>query len=90
MKFGIMGNLYNMYWVPLTFSFQGHFGIICTCLKMACNPKTANRRAKQIEICHSRIIMQHIWGAFDLLVFTVIHGSFDALVSKWPVARKGP
>ena len=28
-------------------------------------------------------------GIFDLVVFKVILGSFDALVSKWPVSQKG-
>ena len=36
------------------------------------------------------VVVTCIWGTFgfDLLVLKVTLGSFDALVSKWPVTRK--
>ena len=69
---------------------QGQFGVIqCTCLKMACISKRAGHRAKRSEIWDSWTIVINIWGTFELVGFKVILGSFGALVSKWPVSRKG-
>ncbi len=56
---------------------------------MACNSKTARRRAKRSEIWDSWILVTYIWGTYDMVVFKVILGSFGALVSKRPVSRKG-
>ena len=55
---------------------------------MACNSKTAGRRAKYSEIWDSGVVVIYIWGTFDLLVFKVIWGSFIALDTIWPVAQK--
>ncbi len=48
----------------------------------------ANRRAKRSEILDPRVLIQHMWGTFDLLVFKVILSSFGALVSKWFITLK--
>ncbi len=37
----------------------------------ACNSKTAGRRAKRIEIYDVGTPVEHIWGVFDLIGFTV-------------------
>ena len=50
--------------------------------------KTVCRRAKRTEIWDSGILVTHIWGAFDLVGYKVILGSFSALVSKWSVSQK--
>ncbi len=55
---------------------------------MACISKTVDRRAIQSEIWDSWVLVTHIWGIYDLVVFKVILGSFGAIVSKWPVCRK--
>ncbi len=44
--------------------------------------ETDNRRAKPNEVWDLRVVATFVWGTFDLLVFTVILGSFSALVSK--------
>ena len=36
----------------------------------------------------TQIVVTCIWSTFDLLVFSVIFGSFGALVSKWSVTQK--
>ena len=41
--------------------------------------KTKDRRAKLSEIWDLRVVVQHIWGTFGLVVFKVILGSFGAL-----------
>ncbi len=70
-------------------SVQGHLGVIqCTCLKIACNSKTAGRRAKWSEIWElGQLLYNIVW--FDIVGFKVNLGSFGALISKWPVSRKG-
>ncbi len=68
----------------------GQSGVICcTCLKMACNSKADHFRvkAKGIET-GARVLVEHIWCTFDLVVFNVIWGSFGAPVSKWTVSLK--
>ncbi len=40
---------------------------------------------KQSEVCDSGVAVACAWDTFDLLVFKVIWGSFNALASKWPV-----
>ncbi len=52
---------------------------------MACNLKTAGRRAKRGEIWE---FVTCIWGTIDLLVIKVILRSFGALVSKWHATGK--
>ncbi len=57
---------YNMYGVPLTFSVQGHFGVIqCACLKMACNSKRDDYRAKQTEIWDLGLVVWHRLSTFE-------------------------
>ena len=46
------------------------------------------RIAKRTEIWNSGALTTHIWGAFDVVVFKVIWGSFGTFVSKWLVNRK--
>ena len=41
--------------------------------------KKSDRRAKRSEIWDSRVVVQHIWGAFGLVAFKVILRSFRAL-----------
>ena len=55
---------------------------------MASNSKTTGRRAKRSGIWVSWILVTHIWGTYDLVVFKGILESFGAFVSKWPVSRK--
>ena len=52
-------------------------------LKMACSSKTAGCRATRAPSSTSKTRVR------NLSVFKVILGSFDALVSKWPVTQKG-
>ena len=40
--------------------------------KMAINSKTAGRRAKLTEVWDSGTLVSHIYGGFDLVVFTDI------------------
>ncbi len=48
--------------------------------------KTPGRRVKQSTICNSWMLLTRMWDIFDIAVFRVILGSFNALVSKWTVA----
>ncbi len=43
----------------------------------------ANSIAKQRAMWNSRPQVEHIWGIFDLVVFTVNFHSFDALARKY-------
>ncbi len=69
------------------FGVQGHLGLIRrTCLKMACNSKTAGRKSKWLVTQKRLAVKQNgvkfvtqggvfficIWGTFELLVFKVI------------------
>ena len=83
-------------WGWLTFYCSTSFRVIrCTCLKLACNLKTASHERNN-EIWDSRVhmgsrstcIFNVYVVTFDLLVLNAILGSFGALVSKWPVTRK--
>ena len=69
--------------------FKVILGSFSALLKMACNSKTAHRRAKRSAIWDSWILVTYIRGTYDLIVFKVILGSFGAIVSKWPVSQKG-
>ncbi len=55
-----------LYWCVWSFSVPGHFNVIwCTCLKMACNSKTAVCRKKRSEIWKSGVAvnmyMEYLW-----------------------------
>ncbi len=39
-------------------------------------------------ICDSEILIEHIYGICDILVFKVIFESFGALLPNWPVTGK--
>ncbi len=89
MKFGTCGHWYHIYGYIRPCRVQCHFGLIrCTCLKMVCISKTAGRRAKQNGIWDAWLLVTHIWGTFDLLVFKVISGHSAHFFSKWPVTPK--
>ncbi len=48
-----------------------------------------NNRAKWSKTWGVRVLVELIWGIFDLVVFKVILGhSIDDIVSKWPAIRK--
>ncbi len=49
----------------------------------------SGRGTKRIEIWESMVVVPCIWGTFGVFVFKVILGSFGALVSEWPLTRKG-
>ena len=55
---------------------------------MACNLKTAGRRAKWSDIWDSMVVVTLMCSAFDILVFEVIWGLFGAFVSEWNETRK--
>ncbi len=77
-----------VYGLPLIFDCSGSFGVILfNYLKMGCNSKTSGHRAKRCEIWDLGLVVTCIWGAFGLLVFKIILGSFIALVSKLPLTR---
>ena len=62
-------------------SIQCHLeGIRCTCLKMACNSTMTHCRVNRIELRDFRVLVEHILGTFDLLMFKIILGSFWALI----------
>ncbi len=83
---GDTSNTYEVYLWPS--NVQGHFKVIrSTCLKMACNSKTAGRRAKQVQFDTRGQLLYNI-GWFDVVGFKVNFGTFGALVLKWPVSRK--
>ncbi len=65
------------------------FKIIWFKVEMACNSKTACRRAKRNEIWESEVMVEHIWGTFDPVVLHVILGSVDAILLKRPVIQNG-
>ena len=46
------------------------------------------RRAKRGENWYFGVFVVCIRGTFDILVFKVILGSFNAVVTEWPVPRK--
>ncbi len=40
--------------------------------------EVANHKAKESEILDSWVLVEHMWGTFDILVFKVILASFGA------------
>ncbi len=48
----------------------------------------ANHRVKPIQTWGTCMLVEHICGTFELVVFNVILRSFGAIVSKWPVTLK--
>ncbi len=84
-----LGGSCNIYMGTFDLTVLKVIGIIrCTCLKRACNSKTAGRRAKRSEIWDLAIVVVCIWDIFCLLVFKVMLGSSSEFVSKWPLTRK--
>ena len=90
-KFGTNGSyMYLAYLWP--FSVQGHFGVIqCTCLKMAHNSKTSDRKGKLIKIWDSGRSYLFYYMCVGYLWPFSFHGYFwghlGTLVSKWYVTR---
>ncbi len=62
-------------------SFWGHSK---HSLKMSSNSKMSVHRAKQIEISDSGMLVEDIWGTFDLVVFKIIVRPFGALSENSP------
>ncbi len=54
----------------------------CAAVLKACDSNTTGCRTEQIEIWESLILVVLRWGSVDLLVFRVIVGSFNTLVSN--------
>ncbi len=68
--------------------FKVIWGHLVHLSQMGCSSKTAGSRVKQNEIWNLVLVVVRTLGAFNLLVFKVVLGSFGAVGSKWPVSGK--
>ena len=83
-KIGPREVVFSVYGVLLTIkcsmSHSGH--LLDLWLLATLFVETAGHRTKRSEIWHSGILVTHIWGTFDHVVFRVTLESFGALASK--------
>ncbi len=79
----------NIYSTLGSFHCKGFAAILRSCGTNFVNfvsrnwlPKLAGRRANHAAVWNSGVLVAHLCGAFDVLVFSVILAPFSALVSN--------